>query len=468
MKDPAAESIQPAEAVTVARDTAAAAVRRRLLPSRVAPLAALLVMAGLAWLLLKPSAAPPPAGSPAANTERPIPVEVATAAGGDFGISIEALGTVTPLATVSVTSEVSGKLVKIFYEEGQMVKAGDPLAEIDPRPFENTLHQAQGQLLRDQALLDNARIDLERYRLLVKQNSAPRQQLDTQDSLVHQDEGTVKIDQAMVDSAQLNLDYCTIKAPVTGRVGLRLVDLGNYVTAGSSNGVVVITQLQPVTVIFPVAEDHLPGVMKQVLAGKKLPADAYDRGGGTLLAKGFLATVDNEVDPTTGTVKFKAQFDNQDLALFPSQFVNVHLLAETLRGAVIIPSEAVQYGPKGTFVYAVGKDDFVAMRPVTPSPAESRPRGGARGPQSGRARRHCRRRPSAHWCQGEGLGGRMNPSTLFIHRPVATTLLMIALLLAGITGFLFLPVAALPQVDYPTIQVRTFYPGRAPRSWRRR
>ena len=249
---------------------------------------------------------------------------MAAAVTGDFGITIEALGTVTPLATVSVTSEVSGKLVQIFYQEGQMVKAGDPLAEIDPRPYENTLHQAQGQLLRDQALLDNARIDLQRYRLLVSQNSAPRQQLDTQESLVHQDEGTVKIDQAMVDNAQLNLDYCEIKAPVTGRVGLRLVDLGNYVSAGGTNGIVVITQLQPITVIFPVAEDHLPAVMKQVLAGEKLPVEAYDRGGGTLLAKGFLATVDNQVDPTTGTVKFKAQFDNRDLALFPNQFVNVH------------------------------------------------------------------------------------------------------------------------------------------------
>ena len=370
MNDPATDSVQRAESVPVARDTAAASARRRLPPPRVAALAALLVMAGFGWVVLKPPAAPKPA-DPAAGATRPVPVEVATAITGDFGIIIEALGTVTPLATVAVTSEVSGKLVKIFYEEGQMVKAGDPLAEIDPRPFENTLHQAQGQLLRDQALLDNAKIDLERYRRLVKEDSAPRQQLDTQESLVHQDEGTVKIDQAMVDSAELNLDYCTIKAPVTGRVGLRLVDLGNYVSAGGTNGVVVITQLQPVTVIFPVAEDHLPGVMKQVLAGKKLPVDAYDRGGGTLLATGVLATVDNEVDPTTGTVKFKAQFANQDLALFPSQFVNVHLLAETLRNAVILPAAALQYGPKGPFVYAVGKDDFVAMRPVTVSATEA-------------------------------------------------------------------------------------------------
>jgi multidrug efflux system membrane fusion protein len=370
MNDPAIESVEHTKAVPLRRDTAVASTRRLWPLSRIWALMTLLAMTGVAWLFFKPSAVRQSAGPPM-EVALPVPVSVATAVGGDFNVMLEALGTVTPLATVAVAAEVSGKLVKIFYEEGQMVKAGDPLVEIDPRPFENTLHQAQGQLLRDQALLDNARIDLQRYRLLVSQNSAPRQQLDTQESLVHQDEGTVKIDQAMVDSAQLNLDYCTIKAPVTGRAGLRLVDLGNYVSAGSSNGVVVITQLQPITVVFPVAEDHLPGVMKQVLAGKKLPADAYDRGGGTLLAKGFLATVDNEVDPTTGTVKFKAQFANDDLALFPSQFVNVHLLAQTLRDAVIIPAEAIQYGPAGEFVYVTGKDDTVAMRPVKLSPVES-------------------------------------------------------------------------------------------------
>ncbi len=342
----------------------------RLAPSRIWALMALLAMAGLAFVVLQPASAPKPA-EPLVNEARPVPVGVATAVTGDFGITLAALGTVTPLATVSVTAEVSGKLVQIFYQEGQMVKAGDPLAEIDPRPFQNTLHQAEGQLLRDQALLDNARVDLQRYRLLVSQNSAPRQQLDTQDSLVHQDEGTVKIDQSMVDNAQLNLDYCKIKAPVTGRVGLRLVDLGNYVSAGGTNGIVVITQLQPITVIFPVAEDHLPAVMKQVLSGAKLPVEAYDRGGGTLLAKGFLATVDNQVDPTTGTVKFKAQFDNADLALFPSQFVNVHLLVDTLREATVVPSAAIQYGPAGEFVYVVGGDDTVVMRPVKLSHAEA-------------------------------------------------------------------------------------------------
>jgi multidrug efflux system membrane fusion protein len=369
MNDPVTDSVQHAEAVTMPRDTSAASARRRMSPSRIWSLVALLVLAGLAWVVLRPSAIPKPA-DPAADKARPVPVGAAAAVTGDFGISLAALGTVTPLATVSVTSEVSGKLVQIFYQEGQMVNAGDPLALIDPRPYENTLHQAQGQLLRDQALLDNARIDLQRYRLLVSQNSAARQQLDTQESLVHQDEGTVKIDQAMVDNAQLNVDYCRIKAPVTGRVGLRLVDLGNYVSAGGTNGIIVITQLQPITVIFPVAEDHLPAVMKQVLAGAKLPVEAYDRGGGTLLAKGFLATVDNQVDPTTGTVKFKAQFDNRDLALFPSQFVNVRLLVDTLRDATIVPAAAIQYGPAGEFVYVVGGDDTVAMRPVTLSRAE--------------------------------------------------------------------------------------------------
>jgi membrane fusion protein, multidrug efflux system len=371
MNDPVIKSALHSDAPAVPRDMTAPALPRRVI-SRfwLAALWVLLIIGGLAWHVFKP-AVPPLAVSPTGGTARPVPVSVAAAIAGDFEITIQALGTVTPLATVSVTSEVSGKLVKIFYEEGQMVKAGDALAEIDPRPFENTLHQAEGQLLRDQALLDNAQVDLERYRRLVQQNSAPRQQLDTQESLVHQDEGTVKIDQAMVDNARLNLDYCTIKAPVTGRVGLRLTDLGNYVTAGGANGIVVITQLQPITVVFPVAEDHLPGVMKQILAGAKLPVEAYDRSGRTLLAKGFLATVDNQVDPTTGTVKFKAEFDNRNLSLFPSQFVNVHLLAETLKNKSVIPAAALQYGPKGTFVYVVGADATAAMRPLTVGAAEA-------------------------------------------------------------------------------------------------
>jgi len=369
MKDPATDSVHGA--LTMPRDVPTPMPPRRAIwRFRPAAFLALVILGGLAWHVLKPTALPPTA-SPTEGAARPVPVVVASAASGDFNVMLEALGTVTPIATVSVTAEVSGKLVQIFYSEGQMVKAGDVLAEIDPRPYENTLHQAQGQLLRDQAVLDNARIDLERYRRLVKQDAAPRQQFDTQESLVHQDEGTVKIDQAAVDSARLNLDYCTIKAPVTGRVGLRLTDLGNYVGTGGTSGIVVITQLQPITVTFPVAEDHLPGVMKQLLAGARLPVAAYDRGGAALLAQGTLLTVDNQVDPTTGTVKFKAEFDNRDLSLFPNQFVNVHLLADTLRDAVMMPAAALQHGPKGPFVYVVGDDDIVAMRPVTVSAAEA-------------------------------------------------------------------------------------------------
>ena len=366
------ESDQHTGPATVPREMVALSMRRRAI-SRLwlTALLTLLIIGGLAWLVLKIAVPPRAAASRTEDAARPVPVGVTTAVSGDFGITIQALGAVTPLATVAVTSEVTGKLVQIFYKEGQMVKAGDRLALIDPRPYENSLHQAQGQLLRDQALLANARIDLERYRGLVKYKAAARQQLDTQESVVHQAEGTVKVDQAAVDSAQLNLDYCAIKAPVTGRVGLRLTDLGNYVSVGGTNGIAVITQLRPTAVVFPVAEDHLPMVMKQILAGAKLPVEAYDRSGATLLAKGFLETVDNQVDPTTGTVKFKARFDNDDLSLFPSQFVNVHLLAETLHKAVIIPAVAIQYGPAGEFVYVVGGDETVSMRPVKRSPAES-------------------------------------------------------------------------------------------------
>lgn len=370
MNDPATKSFSNIEGGPVSPNMAAPALtRRRVSLSRIGALAILLAMAGLAWIVLRPSAFEKPVDA-LADAARPIPVGVATVVAGDFGVTLAALGTVTPLATVSVKPEVSGKLVQIFYVEGQMVKKGDFLAEIDPRPFQNALHQAEGQLLRDQALLQNALIDVERYRRLVKQDSAPRQQLDTQEALVHQYEGMVKIDQALVDNAQLNLDYCRIQAPVSGRVGLRLVDLGNYVTSGDANGIVVITELQPITVVFPVAEDHLPAVMRQILAGNKLPVEAYDRGGGTLLAKGGLATVDNQIDPTTGTVKFKAQFDNKDFALFPSQFVNVRLLVDTLRNATVVPMAAIQYGPAGAFVYSVGDNDTVSIRPVKLSLAE--------------------------------------------------------------------------------------------------
>lgn len=331
--------------------------------SLAAVLLALVIGVALTSRFVGPTA-PKAADSPTGAGDG-TPVTAAEVVIADFGVTLEALGTVTPIATVSVTSEVSGKLVKIFYEEGQMVKAGDVLAEIDQRPFENALHQAEGQLARDQAQLENAKLDLERYRALVTLKSESGQRRDTQKSLVHQLEGAVKIDQAQVDDARLKLDYSRIKAPVSGRVGLRLVDLGNYVSAGGTSGIAVITQLQPITVVFPVAEDYLPGVTKQLRLGKALSASAYDRAGATLLAQGALLTIDNQVDPATGTVKFKAQFENRDQTLFPNQFVNVRLAAETLKGMAIIPAAAIQYGPKGAFVFEVLGDDTVAMKPVT-------------------------------------------------------------------------------------------------------
>lgn len=331
--------------------------------------AALVAIIGFAWYLARPVDDDQRAGAPDAP-KAAVPVGVAASVKGDLDVTIAALGTVTPLATVSVKARVSGHLVRLGFEEGRMVKAGDFLAEIDPRPDQHALAQAQGQLLRDQALLDNARLDLDRYRRLVQQNTASRKQLDTQESLVKQYEGAVMINQAQVDRAKLNLDYCRITAPVSGRIGLRQVDLGNYLQAGDANGIVVITQLQPIAVVFPVAEDHLAEVMASVLAGEKLPVMVYDRGGRKLLAKGILATIDNQIDPATGTVKFKARFDNKDLALFPNQFVKVRLLVETLREATLVPSAAIQYGPKGPFVYAVSDDGVVAMRPVALGPAE--------------------------------------------------------------------------------------------------
>lgn len=329
--------------------------------------AAVVALAVLALVFSRPGDKAPTAA--AAKTAEALPVGVAIATKGDFDITLAALGTVTPLATVSVKSQISGRVTQIGFEEGQMVKEGDFLAEIDPRPYRHALRQAQGQLMRDKALLDNARLDLERYRRLVAQNSISRQQLDTQASLVRQYEGVVEIDEGNADNAALNLEYCRITAPVAGRVGLRQVDLGNYVQAGG-DGLVVLTRLQPITVVFPVAEDHLPQVMTQIRAGRKPPVTIYDRSGRKTIARGALTSLDAQVDPTTGTVKFKAQFDNSDLALFPNQFVNVRLLVETLRDATVIPTAGVQYGPKGAFAYVVSPDDAALVRAIALGPAE--------------------------------------------------------------------------------------------------
>jgi multidrug efflux system membrane fusion protein len=321
--------------------------------------------AALCWLLWRPQE--PAAAGKAAQVAT---VGVATVTRGNFDVTLDALGTVTPLATVAVKTRISGHLVRLGFEEGQMVEKGDFLAEVDPRPYEHALSEAQGRLVQDTALLDNARLDLDRYARLVSQNTASRKQLDTQRSLLRQYEGLVQIDQARVDQAKLDLDYCRITAPVSGRTGLRLVDLGNYVQPGDTTGIVVITQLRPIAVVFPVAEDHLGKVMEPVLAGRKLGVEAYDRGHRKLLATGRLATIDNQVDPATGTVKFKAYFDNADMGLFPNQFVNIRLLVETLRDVILVPQTAVQYGPKGPFVFEVSEDNKVEVRPIDVGPAD--------------------------------------------------------------------------------------------------
>jgi multidrug efflux system membrane fusion protein len=298
-----------------------------------------------------------------------ISVSVATVRTGNIEIRIPALGTVTPLANVTVRTQISGTLQKILFKEGQLVHAGDVIAQIDPRPYEAALQTNQGNLRRDQALLADARLDLTRYEALVKEDSIATQQLDTQRALVDQYTGTIESDEGQVKTAQVNLVYTRIVSPVTGRVGIRQVDQGNYVTPGDSNGIVVINQLQPISVIFSIPEDNVTALMKQVHAGAALRVEAYDRANAVKLADGTLATVDNEIDTTTGTVKLRAEFANDDGVLFPNQFVNVSLLLDDLHDQLIIPNAAVRRGaPNGTvsnFVYLVRPDRTVTVRPVT-------------------------------------------------------------------------------------------------------
>jgi multidrug efflux system membrane fusion protein len=298
----------------------------------------------------------------------PMPVGTATVAKGDMPVVDNALGTVTPLATVTVQTQINGQLIDVGFQEGQMVNKGDFLAQIDPRPYQVALEQAQGQLAKDQASLNDARLDLARYEKLVAQNSIASQTLDTQRATVAQDIGTVQTDQAQVDAQKLNLVYCHIIAPVSGRVGLRQVDPGNYIQTSSTTGIVVITQLQPISVIFTLPEDSLQAVLKQVHAGQTLVATAYDRTGNTKIEAGQLATIDNQIDTTTGTVKLRASFDNKALDLFPNQFVNIKLTVDTMKGVDIAPEAAIQRGAPGTFVYLVKPDDTVAATTVTLGP----------------------------------------------------------------------------------------------------
>lgn len=284
---------------------------------------------------------------------------------GDMNIFVDALGTVTPTYTVTVYSQITGRVVSVYYKEGQMVKQGDPLVDIDPRPYEATLTQAEGTLEHDQGLLAQARMDLARYQAAWERNAIARQQVDDQAALVVQYEGTVKADQGTVDYDRVQLSYCHIVAPITGRVGLRLVDPGNTVFAGSASTLVVITQLQPITVVFNVSEDDLAQIQAQLHGGRQLQVFTYDRANEKQIATGKLSSLDNAVDTTTGTIKFRAEFPNQDLALFPNQFVNARLLVTTLKQVALVPSAAVQHNGTNAFVYIVNPDNKVSVQQIT-------------------------------------------------------------------------------------------------------
>nr|WP_321986398.1 efflux RND transporter periplasmic adaptor subunit [uncultured Lichenicoccus sp.] len=317
----------------------------------------LVVVGAIAFALLRPHAKTDTGharhGQQGAAGDAPQPVTEQAARTGDMPVTLTELGTVTPLATVTVQSQISGYLMQVNFQEGQEVHRGDQLALIDPRPYIATRDQYAGQMARDNALLGQARIDLARYQTLLRQHSIASQQVDDQVYQVGQYQGTVRSDQAQIDSANLNIAYCHITAPVDGRVGLRQVDAGNYVTPGLTNGLVVLTELHPISVIFSLPEDNLETLMGRLRAGAVLPVEAYDRTDTAHLSSGKVAVVDNQVDVNTGTVKLRAIFDNNDERLFPSQFVNARLLLDTIHGAVLVPTNAVQTGPQGQFVYVV-------------------------------------------------------------------------------------------------------------------
>jgi multidrug efflux system membrane fusion protein len=296
---------------------------------------------------------------------RSVPVTTAQAQKNDMNVYVEALGTVTPIYTDNITSRVQGQIVKIYYTEGQMVHQGDALIDIDPRPYEAAVTQMEGQLARDQAVLAEAVIDLDRYQTAYSRNAIAKQQLDDQTQIVAQDKGTVQNDEGQLQSARLNVAYCHITSLIDGRVGLRLVDLGNVVQANSTTPLVVVTQLQPITVIFSVDQGYLPQILKQLKQNHTLSVDALDKNQETKIASGILLTLDNEVDPTTETVKLRASFKNTDNSLFPSEFVNARLLLDTQKGDTVIPNAAIQRNSQGPFVYVIGQDQTAAAKQVT-------------------------------------------------------------------------------------------------------
>jgi multidrug efflux system membrane fusion protein len=327
-------------------------------------LVGLAVAALLAYAVFPRGSRRSAAAGQSAKGARSVPVVGALVKTGDLGVYVSGLGTVTPINTVTVRSRVDGQLTRVAFKEGQFVHQGDLLVEIDPRPFQVQLLQAEGQKAKDEAALENAKLDLARYEVLIQQDSIPRQQLDTQRATVRQVEAALKTDEGQIESAKLNLVYCRITSPISGRVGLRLVDPGNIIHATDPNGIVVITQLQPITVLFTIPADRLPAVQKQLRAGQKLAVEVFDRDLKNKLASGTLLAVDNQIDQTTGTVRLKAINSNEDTALFPNQFVNARLLVDTLHNTVIVPTAAIQRSPQSTFVYVVKPDSTVDLHNV--------------------------------------------------------------------------------------------------------
>ena len=543
------QRVAPAPAETAPR-------RRRRGFAWIAIVAVLAGAGAYAWQRFQHHAAPTnreeSSGRPA---HPPQTVRVAPVTLGDMPLTIDALGTVTPFETVTIRTQIAGTLQSVGFTEGQTVKAGDFIAQIDPRPYEAALAQAQGQLAKDQALLGQAQGDLARFQQLAKQDSIAMQQVADQIALVAQDKAAIAADQAMVKTAELNVAYAHIVSPVTGRVGLRLVDPGNYLQPSDASGIVVITQIDPISVVFTTPEDNLPRISARLKSGAKLPVTVLDRDNVHALATGTLTTYDSQIDVTTGTIRMRATFANPDGVLFPNQFVNVRLLVDTMTGATLAPNAAIQLGASGNFVYLLTDNSTVAKRDVTLGPADSKdtvvasglkrgdkvvidgvdrlrdgasvkvvdnPPGAAQAPDRGankpgrlgrraarasiiaiataspepprarrlrerllrpprrpmrppqgappssanaRAPRRPARRLRARRNDDAASPARrrlVNPSRIFIDRPVATSLLMIAILLIGVLAFRFLPLSALPEVDYPTIQVQTFYPGASP------